>query len=62
MGLEVSSGTLIFVVSNYSVSVSLCLCPGLIPFSGCRPSALKYYMPRLAVTQYCGCAIVVSPT
>jgi len=50
MGLGLTSGTLIFFVSNYSLS----------PLSGCGPSALKDYMPRLAVTHYCGCAIVVS--
>jgi len=59
MGLELTSGILIFVVSNYSVSVFPRVC---LPLSGCRPSAPKYYMPRLAVTHYCGCAKVVSHT
>ena len=58
MGLELTSGTLTFVVSNYSVSVF----SRSAPLSGCRPRALKYYMPRLAVTHYCCCTIVVSHT
>jgi len=58
MGLELTSGTLIFVVSNYSVSVF----SRSDPFSGGGPSALKYYMLRLAVTHYCSCDIVVSHT
>jgi len=58
MGLELTSGTLIFVVCNYSVFVFF----KSDPLPKCRPVALKYYMPRLAMTHYCGCVTVVSQT
>jgi len=58
MGVELTSGTLIFVVSNYSVSVF----SRSVPLFECRPIALKYYMSRLAVAHYYGYAMVVSYT